>query len=203
MWLAKSKSNDQVSIDSWYFVGLGLVFLLAVLVFTSTVVIAITSSPAGSHLHGLRFLIITNLKLPIRTIFEMCFEIRYFLYPYSTKHDYIWSYLGDVSSKWVFDGELLFYSGVGRCAEGVGVYGVSFDTGGDNSFVAECFRDNNFNCKGFRGNCWSELGDAYLSIYRCVGISAVKLWVSISMGWGMVGMGSKSHRGQEEQEDLK
>ena len=108
-----------------------------------------------------------------------------------------------MSSKWVFDWELLFYSGVGRCTEGVGVYGVSFYTGGDNSFVAECFRDNNFDCKGFRGNCWGELGDTYLSIYWCVGISAVKLWVSISMGWGMVGVGSKSHRGQEEQEDLK
>ena len=42
-------------------VGLGLVFLTAVLVLTSSVVISVTRRAAGGNLHGFSFLLISHL----------------------------------------------------------------------------------------------------------------------------------------------
>jgi hypothetical protein len=55
------KSNIEGFGDKGNFVSLGLVFLTAVLVFTSTVVIAITGGFAAGDLHGLRFIGISHL----------------------------------------------------------------------------------------------------------------------------------------------
>ena len=49
------------SVDKGDFVSLGLVFLTAVLVFSSSVVIAITGGFAACDLHGLRFVLISHL----------------------------------------------------------------------------------------------------------------------------------------------
>jgi len=49
------------SVDKGDFVSLGLVFLTAVLVFSSSVVIAITGRFAACDLHGLRFVLISHL----------------------------------------------------------------------------------------------------------------------------------------------
>ena len=109
-------------------------------------------------------------------------------------------YLGNMSGERISNWEYSFYSFVSRCAEGVFVDGWSFFTGGDDRFIAELIRDNNFYWEGFGGNFWSELGNTYFSVDWCVCIPAIQLGVSITM-WG--GVGSKCHRGQKEQEDLK
>jgi len=49
------------SVDKGDFVSLGLVFLTAVLVFSSSVVISITGGFAAGDLHGLRFILISHL----------------------------------------------------------------------------------------------------------------------------------------------
>jgi len=59
--IGQVNSDVKRGIDSGDFVSLGLVFLTAVLVFSSTVVIAITRWAAGGDLHGFRFFNISNL----------------------------------------------------------------------------------------------------------------------------------------------
>jgi len=59
--IGQVNSDGFGGIDSGDFVSLGLVFLTAVLVFSSTVVITITGGFAGSDLHGFGFLNIVNL----------------------------------------------------------------------------------------------------------------------------------------------
>ena len=112
------------------------------------------------------------------------------------------AYLCNMSCKIASFSEFGFYTFISGCAEGVGVEWWTFCTCGDNSFVAELIRDNNNYIKYFGGDFLSELGDADLSVHRCVGISAVQLWVSVSSIMGGR-VGSKCHRGQKEQEDLE
>jgi len=54
-------SDVKGSVDKGDFVSLGLVFLTAVLVFSCSVVIAITGRFAACDLHGLRFVLISHL----------------------------------------------------------------------------------------------------------------------------------------------